>query len=76
MNVSEQVPDKDKEQPSEVPFWKTMLSVMRASFGVQSRKNKERDFTGGSVKTFVAAALIFTTVFVLTLVVIVSLVLP
>ena len=45
-----------------------LLSVMQASFGVQNRKNKERDFASGSIKGFVVAALIFTTVFVLVLV--------
>ena len=52
-----------------------MSSVIAASFGVQSRKNKERDFEQGSISGFVAAALIFTVLFVLTLVVIVRVVL-
>ncbi|HBX35795.1 MAG TPA: hypothetical protein DEG76_00160 [Pseudohongiella sp.] len=56
-------------------FWQTMSSVIAASFGVQSRKNKERDFEQGSISGFVAAALIFTVLFVLTLVVIVRVVL-
>lgn len=56
-------------------FWQTLLSVGQASFGVQNQKNKQRDFEQGSIKGFVAAALIFTVVFVLTLVVIVNVVL-
>lgn len=56
-------------------FWQTLLSVGQASFGVQNQKNKERDFEKGSIKGFVAAALIFTVMFVLTLVVIVNVVL-
>jgi hypothetical protein len=56
-------------------FIQTMLSVIQASFGVQNQKNKERDFEKGSIGGFIAAALIFTTVFVLTLVGIVTLVL-
>lgn len=59
-----------------LPFWKILLSVMRASFGVQSRANKERDFANGSVKGFIVAALIFTALFILTLVIVVRLVLP
>lgn len=58
------------------PFWRNMLSVMQASFGVQSKKNQERDFANGSIGSFVVAALIFTTLFVLTLVVVVKSVLP
>ncbi|TFH73137.1 DUF2970 domain-containing protein [Gammaproteobacteria bacterium LSUCC0112] len=63
----------DKEQ---LPFWKMFLSVFQASFGVQNKKNKERDFEKGSVKGFVAAALVFTVLFVMTLVIVVNLVLP
>ena len=58
------------------PFWRNMLSVMQASFGVQSQENKERDFANGSITGFIAAALIFTVLFVLTLVVVVKTVLP
>jgi hypothetical protein len=58
-----------------LPFWKMMLSVLQASFGVQNQKNKERDFTNGSIKGFIVAALIFTVLFVLTIVTIVSIVL-
>ena len=59
-----------------LPFWKMFLSVFQASFGVQNKKNKERDFEKGSVKGFVAAALVFTVLFVMTLVIVVNLVLP
>lgn len=66
----------DDSKPKEIPFWRMVLSVMQASFGVQNKKNRERDFTSGSVKGFVAAALIFTTVLVLALVIVVQIVLP
>lgn len=42
-----------------------MLSVMQASIGVQNAKNRERDFTQGSLVPFIVAALLFTGVFVL-----------
>lgn len=61
-------------QQRRLPFWRMMLSVLQASFGVQSRENKERDFTQGSIAGFIAAALIFTVIFVLALMFIVSLV--
>jgi len=67
---------ENSESEKKLSFWQTMTSVIAASFGVQSQKNKERDFEKGSIKGFVAAALIFTAIFVLTLVVIVRLVLP
>lgn len=70
--------DKDStdNRDGKLPFWKMMISVMRASFGVQNRANKERDFNSGSVKGFIGAALIFTALFIFTLVVVVRMVLP
>jgi hypothetical protein len=59
-----------------IPFWRVVLSVIQASFGVQSRENRERDFKQGTWLPYVAAALLFTTVFVLALAFIVKLVLP
>ncbi|MDR2214186.1 MAG: DUF2970 domain-containing protein [Pseudomonadales bacterium] len=52
-----------------------MLSVLQASFGVQHRDNRERDFSQGKFLPFVIAALIFTLVFVLILMLIVRTVL-
>ncbi len=68
--------EKSPAKQESLPFWRMFLSVFQASFGVQNKKNKQRDFEKGSVKGFVAAALIFTVLFVMTLVIIVSLVLP
>lgn len=68
-------PDTDAPQsPRRLPFWRMMLSVVQASFGVQSRENKERDFAQGSITGFIVAALVFTASFVLILMFIVSLV--
>ncbi|MEX2334052.1 MAG: DUF2970 domain-containing protein [Pseudohongiella sp.] len=67
--------NKQEQGREKLSFWQTMLSVGQASFGVQNQKNKERDFEKGSIKGFVAAALIFTILFVLTLVVVVNVVL-
>ena len=39
-------------------------SVLAAAFGVQSSKNRERDFRQGSFGTFIAAGIIFTLVFI------------
>lgn len=52
-----------------------MLSVIAAAFGVQSGKNRERDFAAGNPLTFIIAGLIFTILFVLVIIVVVNLVL-
>lgn len=66
----------DGNSAKDIPFWRMVLSVMQAAFGVQNRKNRERDFASASIKGFVVAALIFTTLLVLVLVTVVQMVLP
>lgn len=51
------------------------LSVIAAAFGVQSRKNSERDFSTGNPFIFIVFGLIFTILFVMTIIVVVSLIL-
>ena len=56
-------------------FWQMLHSVVAAAFGVQSGKNRARDFTHGRPSHFVALGILFTVVFALTLFGIVKLVL-
>lgn len=53
-----------------------MLSVLAAAFGVQSEDNRRRDFISGNPLAFIFAGVIFTVLFVVALLMIVSLVLP
>ena len=48
-------------------FWQMLHSVVAAAFGVQSAKNRARDFTHGKPSHFVILGLLFTAVFALTL---------
>ncbi len=50
-------------------------SVFAAAFGVQSSKNRERDFKEGRFVTFIIAGLVFTALFVGTVYLVVSTVL-
>jgi hypothetical protein len=54
-------------------LWQVIASVSASFFGVQSSKNRERDFKHGKPAQFIAIALVATAVFVLVLVVIVKL---
>ena len=57
--------------------WKeTIKSVAAAFFGVQSDKNRQRDFSEGKFSQFLVVGLVGVVLFVLMLVAIVSLVLP
>jgi len=51
-------------------------SVGAAFFGVQSNKNRERDFTQGKFSHFIVVGLIAVALFIGSLVAIVALVLP
>lgn len=59
----------DKQSESEeLTHRQVFTSVVAAAFGVQSSKNRERDFTRGNPVAFIVAGLLFTVLFVLTLV--------
>jgi len=48
-------------------LWQVLLSVLAAAFGVQSGKNRQRDFSRGKPLHFVAIGLLATALFVLLL---------
>lgn len=56
-------------------FIQVVLSVLAAALGVQSARNRERDFEHGNPLVFIAAGLIFTVLFIATIVGVVYLVL-
>ncbi len=64
--------DKTPGKPS---FLSIVRSTLAAAIGVQSSKNRERDFTQGSPLAFITAGIIFTVLFILTVVTVVHLVL-
>jgi len=69
--------DNDEESQSERLTLIQMLgSALAAAFGVQSSRNRERDFEQGKASHFIALGIGLTVVFVLVVVSVVSLVLP
>ncbi len=52
-----------------------VLSVLAAGFGVQSDKNRQRDFTHGSPLAFIIGGLLFTLLFIASVATIVGVVL-
>ncbi|MFV3306874.1 DUF2970 domain-containing protein [Pseudomonas sp. NY15181] len=65
----------DDQQNKPPSFWQMLHSVLAAAFGVQSGKNRARDFTQGKPSHFIAMGILFTLVFVLLLYALVQLVL-
>ncbi len=66
---------QDDNTPGKPGFFSIVRSTLAAAIGVQSSKNRERDFTQGSPLAFIAAGIIFTVLFILTVVTVVHLVL-
>lgn len=59
-----------------LPVLHILASVFSAAIGVQSKKNQEKDFNGkGSIYIYIAAGVIFTALFVITVVTVVKTVL-
>ena len=68
--------DRDNDDQPRKPGWgQVILSTLAAAFGVQTNKNRERDFEAGSVKVYIIAGVVFTALFVLGVVLLVKLVL-
>lgn len=68
--------DQDQDQPEDrLTFWQMLMSAAAAAFGVQSSKNRERDFKKGKAIHFIIIGIAFTVVFVLAVVLVVQAVL-
>ena len=68
--------ERNQQPKSEAPtFWQIVFSTLASFFGVQSQKNRERDFQHGHPLAFITAGLILTIVFIITVVTVVKLVL-
>lgn len=60
---------QDNNQPSRegTGFWSTVKSVVGAMFGVQSEAQRQKDFEKGSALHFIIGGLVFTIVFIFTI---------
>lgn len=64
---------EDENKP--LTLWEMLQSVLSAALGVQSGKNRSRDFTRGKPSHFIILGVLFTAVFVLVIFGVVKLVL-
>ena len=65
---------REGQQQSLNPF-KVVASVFAAGLGIQSSKNRERDFKQGRAGVFIVAGIVFTLIFIGTVYTVVQLVL-
>lgn len=64
---------KDDDKP--LTLWEMLQSILAAAIGVQSGKNRSRDFSRGKPRHFIILGVAFTLVFVLMIIAVVKLVL-
>lgn len=58
----------DSSQDKRPTFWQMLHSILAAAFGVQSGKNRVRDFTHGKASHFIVLGTLFILVFILVLI--------
>ena len=62
-NSSKDQPAQDKKREG-VSGLQVLQSTLAAALGVQSRKNRERDFQEGKASQFIVAGVLFTLIFI------------
>ena len=72
---TEKKEQEGKKDRSGLNIFQVMSSIFAAGLGVQSSENRERDFKQGKASTFIAAGIIFTLLFIGSVLTIVNLVL-
>jgi len=71
-----QVIMSDEKQNHSISFLSVIQSSFAAAFGVQSKKNRERDFSEGKPIVFITAGIVFALVFILSVYSVVQIVVP
>lgn len=56
----------DSMKNREPTLWDVLVSVLASMFGVQSSRNREKDFTHGRPSQYIIIGLLMTIIFVLT----------
>ena len=62
----------EKQQEQKPGIGAVILSTLSAFIGIQSSKNRERDFAKGNFKAYVISGLIFTVLFITSIVTLVK----
>lgn len=75
MSQLEKNNERTNNKPNKPSTLQVIGSVLAAFFGVQSKKNKERDFKHGSHKQFIIMGILMTFTFIAAVILVVQLVL-
>jgi len=68
-------PPRDPDPDAPLSLWQIVASSLAAAFGVQSSRNRQRDFSRGRAIHFIIAGVVLTALFVLLMVMVVNVVL-
>ncbi len=74
MTNNQQAEQQSPAKPK-VKLWSVVKSILAAGIGVQSNKNREKDFQEGSPLAFIIGGFVFTLLFIVTVATIVGFVL-
>ncbi len=74
MNSSKPILENAQQEPKKPKLLHVVASIFAGMFGVQSERNRQRDFSHGSPLPFILAGLSFIVLFILIMVGIVGLV--
>jgi len=66
--------DRESDNTQKPRFVDIVKSTLAAAMGVQSNKNRERDFAHGNILAYVVSGIIFTVLFISTVIVVVKMV--
>ena len=75
MKDSSDKPPETEDSSSKLNPLRVVASVFAAGLGVQSSKNRERDFKQGRIGVFIAAGIVFTLFFIAAVMFVVQMVL-
>lgn len=66
---------REREARRSLSLWEMITTTLWAVLGVQSSRNRERDFTRGKATHFIVAGILFTAAFVVLMILLVNLIL-
>lgn len=69
-----QMTSEKQDKPKKITPFSFMSSIFAAAFGVQSNKNRERDFEHGKIHHFIIGGIIFAVLFIVIVIGVVKLV--
>lgn len=72
---SEEITVTEESKPKKPGLGSLVKSILAAAIGVQSNKNRERDFQEGNPLAFIIGGFVFTLLFIATMATVVGLVL-